>query len=147
MMTSCITFGSSSAVAAFRPARARSRCSTGALALAVALAFAALGTRAASAQESARPKYYYPTAARADYVIGCLAANGFNRLYLEKCACGIDTIANMLPYDDYEKASTILSMQQGRLGPRGTLFRGTPIAKEELKKLHEAEAEVNLRCR
>lgn len=140
-MTSWITFGSSSAN--------RSRCSTGVLALAAVLALGTLGTDAAGAQEPEppRPKYYYPTAARADYVIGCLAANGFNRLYLEKCSCGIDTIANMLPYDDYEKAATILSMQQGRLGPRGTLFRDTPMAKEELKKLHEAEAEVNLRCR
>lgn len=102
---------------------------------------------AAPAQEEQRPRYDYPTSARADYVIGCLAANGFNRLYLEKCSCGIDTIANMLPYDDYEKAATILSMQQGGLGQRGALFRNTPIAKEELEKLRKAEAEVNLRCR
>jgi hypothetical protein len=101
----------------------------------------------APAQEETHPKYDYPTAARADYVIGCLAANGFNRLYLDKCACGIDTIANQLPYDDYEKAATILSMQQGGLGQRGAIFRDTPIAKEELEKLRRAEAEVNLRCR
>lgn len=163
-MTSWITFGSSRCVAAAcgllrgrprsstaaapPPGRSRSRVLLprllGKLALAAALALAARG---AWAQEPPRPKYYYPTSARADYVIGCLAANGFNRLYLEKCSCGIDTIANMLPYDDYEKAATILSMQQGRLGPRATLFRDTPIAKEELKKLHQAEAEVNLRCR
>ncbi len=113
-------------------------------ALAAALAIAPPGARS---QEPVHPKYDYPTSARADYVIGCLAANGFNRLYLEKCSCGIDTIANMLPYDDYEKASTILSMQQGGGGLRGALFRNTPIAKEELDKLHTAEAEVNLRCR
>ena len=114
----------------------------------LALATAAwLAPGALAQEETPHPKYDYPTAARADYVIGCLAANGFNRLYLEKCACGIDTIANMLPYDDYEKASTILSMQQGGLGERGALFRNTPIAREELDKLHKAEAEVNLRCR
>ena len=111
------------------------------------LVAAATFSLAARAQEAPHPKYDYPTAVRADYVIGCLAANGFNRLYLEKCACGIDTIANILPYDDYEKASTILSMQQGGLGQRGALFRDTPIAKEELEKLRSAEAEVNLRCR
>jgi len=113
----------------------------------VALATFVSASVAARAQEEQRPKYDYPTAARADYVIGCLAANGFNRLYLQKCACGIDTIANMLPYDDYEQASTILSMQQGGLGQRGALFRDTTIAKEELEKLRRAEAEVNLRCR
>lgn len=122
-----------------------------ALAAALALFGTAALVLAARAEEEAgqprHPKYDYPTAARADYVIGCLAANGFSRLYLEKCACGIDTIADMLPYDDYEKASTILSMQQGGLGERGALFRTTPIAKEELEKLRKAEAEVNLRCR
>jgi hypothetical protein len=113
----------------------------------LALVAAAAVSPDARAQDEQRPKYDYPTSARADYVIGCLAANGFNRLYLEKCSCGIDTIANLLPYDDYEKASTILSMQQGGLGQRGALFRNTPIATEELDKLRRAEAEVNLRCR
>lgn len=116
--------------------------------LAAAAATAALALALpAPAQQPEHPKYDYPTDARADYVIGCLAANGFNRLYLQKCSCGIDTIANMMPYDDYEKATTILSMQQGGLGERGALFRTTPIAKEELEKLRRAEAEVNLRCR
>jgi len=93
------------------------------------------------------PKYDYPTAVRADYVIGCLAANDFKRELLDKCACGIDTIADLMTYDDYEKASTILSMQQGGLGQRGGLFTDTPIAKEETEKLRRAQAEVNLRCK
>jgi hypothetical protein len=101
----------------------------------------------AVAQQDRHPIHNYPTAARADYVIGCLAANGFKREMLSHCACGIDTIADLMPYDDYEKAETIMSMQQGRFGERGALFRDTPIAKEELQKLRAAEAEVNLRCR
>ena len=92
------------------------------------------------------PVHNYPTAARADYVIGCLAANGFHRELLDKCACGIDTIADLMSYDDYEKADTILRMQQGGLGGRSALFRDTPIAKEETEKLRRAQAEVNLRC-
>ncbi|MBV8703403.1 MAG: hypothetical protein JO118_06795 [Acetobacteraceae bacterium] len=100
----------------------------------------------ASAQQAHHPAHDYPTAARADYVIGCLAANGFKRELLQKCACGIDTIADLMSYDDYEKAATILSMQQGGAGPRAGLFRDTPIAREELQKLRAAEAEVNLRC-
>ncbi|MDE8343385.1 MAG: hypothetical protein POG24_06165 [Acidocella sp.] len=102
--------------------------------------------RPAHAQAPVHPRYDYPTTARADYVIGCLAANGFRRELLDRCACGIDTIANELPYDDYEKASTILSMQKAGVGPRGGLFRDTPIAREELKRLRHAEADVNLRC-
>lgn len=101
----------------------------------------------ASAAAPAHPKYDYPTAARADYVIGCLASNGFNRLLLDKCACEIDTIANFMAYDDYEKASTVLSLQQGgALGQRGGLVRDTPIAKDNLAKLRTAQAEANLRC-
>src|SRR5262249_6196941 len=33
----------------------------------------------------------YPTAARADYLIGCMAANGNTREALLKCSCAIDT--------------------------------------------------------
>ncbi len=113
------------------------------------LAALALGglTLAARAEEDHTPAHDYPTDARADYVIGCLAANGFNHDLLEKCSCGIDTIADMMSYDDYEKAETILSMQQGVHGPQGAIFRDTPIAHEELDLLHRAEAEVNLRCK
>lgn len=112
--------------------------------LAIASLIAALPAFAAA---PAHPKYDYPTAARADYVIGCLASNGFNRIYLGQCACEIDTIANLVPYDDYEKASTVLSLQQGgALGQRGGLVRDTPIAKESLAKLRSAQAEANLRC-
>ena len=103
-------------------------------------------TVAAVAQQPVKPANDYPTAARADYVIGCLAANGFKRELLEKCACGIDTIAEQMPYDDYEKANTIMSMQQGGLGDRGALFRDTPVAKQETELLQRAQAEVNLRC-
>ena len=101
---------------------------------------------AAAAQDAAPPKHDYPTAARADYVIGCLAANGFKRELLEKCACSIDVIANQLSYDDYEKADTILSMQQASVGPRGGLFKDTPMAKDTLAALRHAQAEANLRC-
>ena len=100
----------------------------------------------AFSQEQHAARSDYPTAARADYVIGCLAANGFKREYLDRCACGIDTIAEQMSYDDYEKADTILRMQQGGLGERGAMFRDTPIAKEETEKLRQAQAEVNLRC-
>jgi hypothetical protein len=97
-------------------------------------------------QDRPPPKYNYPTSVRADYVIGCLAANGFQRQLLEKCACGIDVIADRLSYPDYETANTVLSMQQAGVGPRGGLFRDTPIAKSSLEALRRAQAEANLRC-
>ena len=104
------------------------------------------GLAATGHAQQRHPANDYPTAARADYVIGCLAANGFKREALDRCACGIDVIADMLPYDDYEKADTILRMQQGGLGDRGAMFRDTPVAKQETEKLRRAQAEVNLQC-
>ena len=97
--------------------------------------------------ETRHPANDYPTAARADYVIGCMATAGFKREYLEKCACGIDTIADAMSYEDYESADTILRMQQGGLGARGAMFRDTPVAKERTEQLRRAQAEVALQCK
>ncbi len=97
--------------------------------------------------EVRHPAHDYPTATRADYVIGCMASNGFKREFLERCACGIDTIADAMSYEDYEAAETILSMQRGGLGDRGALFRDTPVAKERTEQLTRAQAEVALQCK
>ena len=107
---------------------------------------ALLASAAPGRSEDAHPRNDYPTAARADYVIGCLAANGMRRELLTKCACNIDTIAEQMTYEDYDRASTILSLQQGGLGPRGAEFRDTPVAKDALEKLRRAQAEANLQC-
>ncbi len=93
------------------------------------------------------PRHDYPTAARADYVIGCMASSNFKREYLDRCACGIDVIADQMSYEDYEQADTILRLQQGGLGDRGSMFRDTPIAKERTEQLRRAQAEVALQCR
>ena len=110
---------------------------------------AAAGALAASAAyaETRHPAHDYPTATRADYVIGCLASNGFKREFLERCACGIDTIADLMPFEDYQEAETILSMQQGGLGDRGAVFRDTPVAKQRTEELNRAQAEVALQCK
>ena len=98
------------------------------------------------AQEHTAPRHDFPTNARADYVIGCLAANGFQHKLLDQCACSIDAIADQMSYEDYERAETIMSMQQASIGPRGGLFRDTPVAKTSLQQLQRAQAEANLRC-
>ena len=43
----------------------------------------------------------YPTTARADYVFGCMKANGETQEILQKCSCSIDVIASLIPYDRY----------------------------------------------
>jgi hypothetical protein len=89
----------------------------------------------------------YPTATRADYVLGCMAANGNKRETLFQCSCAIDTIASMLPYSDYEKAETALSLQTGGgVGGRVGLFRDPPEIKAVLERLRQAQAEANLTC-
>ena len=39
----------------------------------------------------------YPTSARAEYVFGCLKANGETRQAINQCSCSIDVIASLLP--------------------------------------------------
>lgn len=113
----------------------------------IAVVIAGLATCAGTAHAQAHhPAHDYPTSARADYVVGCLASSGFKRENLERCSCGIDTIADVMPYEDYEQANTIMSLQQGGLGERGAMFRDTPIAKERTEQLRRAQAEVALQC-
>ena len=90
----------------------------------------------------------YPTAARADYVIGCMAANGNTREALLKCSCAIDTIASLMPYSRYEQAETALGLQAGGgVGGRVGLFRDPPQIKTVIEELRKAQAEANLQCR
>jgi hypothetical protein len=90
----------------------------------------------------------YPTSARADYVIGCMAANGNTHEALLKCSCAIDTIASLMTYSRYEQAETALSLQAGGgVGGRVGLFRDPPQIKAVIEELHRAQAEANLQCR
>jgi hypothetical protein len=108
---------------------------------ALALLLATIGTARARDND-------YPTSTRADYVIGCMAANGNTREALLKCSCAIDTIAGIMPYSHYEQAETALSLQAGGgLGGRVSLFRDPPQIKAVIEELRRAQAEANLQCR
>ena len=87
----------------------------------------------------------YPTAARVEYVFGCLKANGETRQVIEQCSCSIDVIASLLPYERYVKAETVLSMSQVR-GNLGTQFRTSEQAAGALNDLRRAQAEAEVRC-
>ena len=58
---------------------------------------ATLAPGMAAAQSVAERLNDYPTEARADYVFGCMAANGQSRQALRQCSCSIDEIASILP--------------------------------------------------
>ncbi len=80
-----------------------------------ALALGAFAFLAMAAAQAAVPELEndYPTEARADYVFGCMAANGQTRETLHKCACSLDVVASILPYDRYVDAETVLTVRQG----------------------------------
>jgi hypothetical protein len=87
----------------------------------------------------------YPTVVRADYVFGCIQANGGTRQALERCSCSIDVIASILPYDRYVTAETVLSMAQVP-GTLGNQFRSTEIARVAVDELRRAQEEAEVRC-
>jgi hypothetical protein len=116
---------------------------------AIGLAAASRAASPPGAAAGSRPgDHDYPTSARADYVIGCIAANGNTREALLKCSCAIDTIAGVMPYSHYEEAETALSLQAGGgVGGRVGLFRDPPQLKAVINELRQAQAEANLQCR
>jgi len=86
----------------------------------------------------------YPTEAVADYVLGCMAANGQTAMALRQCSCSIDVVASLLTYEDYSKAETVLRMRQVA-GERTALFR-IPFTQLIVDKLRRAQAEAEIRC-
>ncbi len=99
----------------------------------------------ATAQSVAEQLNDYPTAARADYVFGCMAVNGQGRDVLEKCACSIDTIAALLPYDRYVEAETVMSLRQTG-GERMAIFNSSAAANAIVADLKRAQAEAEILC-
>ncbi|MGY9047385.1 hypothetical protein P775_04665 [Puniceibacterium antarcticum] len=87
----------------------------------------------------------YPTAARADYVFACMATNGQGRDVLDKCSCSIDTIASILPYDNYVEAETVLSLRLTG-GERMSIFRSAAFANNMVADLRRAQAEAEIVC-
>ena len=116
------------------------RCALPAITLGVSMLLAGAGLVA-----WAQPVNDYPTAVRADYVFGCMKANGETREALDRCSCSIDVIASILPYERYVAAETVLSMAQVP-GTLGSQFRSTETAKAALDELRRAQAEAEVRC-
>ncbi len=87
----------------------------------------------------------YPTEARADYVFGCMAANGENRTVLRQCACSIDVIASILPYEKYVEAETVLTLQQGT-GEQLSMFKSAVVPRAMVTELRRAQAEAEMLC-
>src|ERR1700730_2679588 len=108
-------------------------------------ALLAVATVAAIPRAAGEDLNDYPTSARADYVFGCMKANGETQELLQKCSCSIDVIASIIPYDNYVTAETILSMSEVT-GPVGSEFRSTEPARLALQNFRRAQAEAEIRC-
>jgi hypothetical protein len=108
------------------------------VAIAILLAMTLTGAHAADAND-------YPTEARADYVFVCMKTNGETREALQKCACSIDVIASLLPYERYVAAETVASLNQD-LGQIGRMFRGSAQSTATSDALRRAQAEAEVRC-
>lgn len=106
---------------------------------------AVLATVPALAASDAGPPNDYPTSARADYVLGCMAANHQTRQALDNCSCSIDVIASILPYDRYVEAETVLSVRQG-VGAQARAFNDTKAFDDIVANLRRAQAEAEIRC-
>jgi len=99
----------------------------------------------AAAQTVADRLNDYPTAARADYVFACMVTNGQTREMLDKCACSIDEIAAILPYDQYLQAETVLSMRRVG-GERMAIFKSASVTEHLVADLRRAQAEAEIVC-
>ena len=108
------------------------------------LLFAVLGALSAGPAKAANP---YPTPVIADYVFGCMAANGQTQDVLRRCSCSIDVVASILPFERYERAETVLRMRQVQGGgERMSMFRDTTWAREAVADLKRAQTEAEVRC-
>jgi hypothetical protein len=111
------------------------------------VAFAILGLALANSLTAA-PAWAtsnYPTAALAEYVLGCMRSNGQTRDMLERCSCSIDVIASIVPYEHYVTAETFKRMAQ-TTGEASGLFRESAPAKSADTELKRAQAEAEIRC-
>ena len=112
---------------------------------------AAAGTKQESAQsadgagERECKRDAYPTAAIADYVLACMAANGNTFESLHQCSCSIDYVSERISYQDYERVQTVMQVQLDQ-GQRGIFYRDSQWAKDRVDRLQRVQAESTLEC-
>ncbi len=99
----------------------------------------------ATAEECTASSNEYPTAVIADYVLGCMAANGNSFESLHQCSCSIDYIREHMSIEDYEMIETVMQVQQDR-GQRGIFYRDSTWAKERVDALLKIQSQSTLRC-
>ena len=89
--------------------------------------------------------YDYPTADRVQYVLECMYRNGGSSVYVYKCSCALDSIAQKFTYDEWIDASTI-ARYQTMPGEGMGLFRDSPEERAAAKRYRDAEADAKKLC-
>ena len=108
-------------------------------------AIALLFPTSVAAQSAVERLNDFPTAARADYVFACMSTNGTTREMLQRCSCSVDEIAQLLSYEDYLQAETVLSMRRVG-GERMAVFNSSALAANLVAELRRAQAEAEIIC-
>jgi hypothetical protein len=88
----------------------------------------------------------YPTAVVADYVLGCMLANGVTPEILQKCSCSVDFIAASVPYDEYVQVETLMRLQQAEGAGRNAVYKDSTWSKAVIAHFRDVQAESTLRC-
>jgi propanediol dehydratase small subunit len=108
-------------------------------------AFLAAAALLSAGHAWAAPANDYPTAARVDYVLGCMASNGDSQQVMTRCSCSIDAIADRITYDEYVTVETVRVMSE-MPGERGGVFRDVGWAKDLLEKFRQAQVAADRQC-
>lgn len=87
----------------------------------------------------------YPTADRVQYVLECMYRNGGSSVYVYKCSCAIDSIAQKLTYDEWIDSSTI-ARYQTMPGEGMGLFRDGPEERAAAKRYRDVDADAKKLC-
>ena len=89
--------------------------------------------------------YDYPTADRVQFVLECMYRNGGSSVFVYKCSCAIDSIAQKYTYDEWIDASTI-ARYQTMPGEGMGIFRDSDEERAKAKRYREVEADAKKLC-
>lgn len=86
----------------------------------------------------------FPTQARVEYVMQCMAEHGGANLDNSyHCVCAVDKIASLMNFQDYSEALTFTYMFDTP-GDKGGEFRDPPKSKELRERLKAAQKEAEV---
>lgn len=112
------------------------------LACVTTLPLSAAPRHAGKAAEEAPVTNDFPTQARVEYVMQCMAEHGGTNLdNMYHCVCAVDKIASRMKYQDYSESLTFTYMYDTP-GDKGGEFRDPPRSRELRDLLKDARQDA-----